>query len=52
MNLSIKDCNGENDYCSQFTLRTYQKKGNRPSSRPPSPEIAIPLYENSLLKWN
>ena len=51
MNLSVKDIDGEIIVVSQFTIQASTKKGNRPSYINASkPEIAIPLYENFLLK--
>lgn len=51
MNLSLKDTDGEMIIVSQFTLHALTKKGNRPSYiKAAKPEIAIPLYENFVLK--
>ena len=51
MNLSLKDIDGEMIIVSQFTLHALTKKGNRPSYiKAAKPEIAIPLYENFVLK--
>ena len=51
MNLSLKDTDGDLLLVSQFTLHALTKKGNRPSYiRASKPEIAIPLYEEMILK--
>lgn len=51
MNLSVKEVSGELIVVSQFTLHASTKKGNRPSySKASRPEIAIPLYEDFILK--
>jgi D-tyrosyl-tRNA(Tyr) deacylase len=51
MNLSLKDIDGEMIIVSQFTLHALTKKGNRPSYvKAAKPKIAIPLYENFVLK--
>ena len=51
MNLSLKDTDGDILVVSQFTLHALTKKGNRPSYiRASKPDIAIPLYEQMILK--
>ena len=51
MNNSVIDVNGEIIIVSQFTLHAKTKKGNRPSFiTAAKPEIAIPLYEEFILK--
>jgi len=51
MNRSLIDINAELLVISQFTLHASTKKGNRPSYiLAAKPEIAIPLYNNFLLK--
>ena len=51
MNLNIKEAGGAMLIISQFTLHASTKKGNRPSFiRAARPEIAIPLYENFILR--
>ena len=51
MNLSLKDTDGDILLVSQFTLHALTKKGNRPSYiRASKPDIAIPLYEEMILK--
>ena len=51
MNLSLKDTDGDILLVSQFTLHALTKKGNRPSYIHASkPDIAIPLYEEMILK--
>ena len=51
MNNSVIDVDGEIIIVSQFTLHAKTKKGNRPSFiTAAKPEIAIPLYEEFILK--
>ncbi len=51
MNLSVNEIGGEILLISQFTLHASTQKGNRPSYiRAARPEIAIPLYEEFILK--
>ena len=51
MNVSVKETGGEILLISQFTLHASTKKGNRPSYiRASKPEIAIPLYEKTVLQ--
>ena len=51
MNLSLKDTDGDLLLVSQFTLHALTRKGNRPSYiRASKPDIAIPLYEEMILK--
>lgn len=51
MNLSVKDTDGDIIIVSQFTLHASTKKGNRPSYiKAAKPEIAIPMYENFIIK--
>ena len=53
MNLSVLDINGEVLIISQFTLHAKTKKGNRPSFiHAARPEIAIPLYESFIAKFD
>ena len=52
MNNSVIDVNGEIIIVSQFTLHAKTKKGNRPSFiTAAKPDIAIPLYEEFILKF-
>jgi D-tyrosyl-tRNA(Tyr) deacylase len=49
MNLDISNIKGSVLVISQFTLYASVKKGNRPSFvRSSSPEVAIPLYEQTI----
>ena len=51
MNRSVQDVQGDILLISQFTLFASTKKGNRPSySRSAPPEIAVPLYEQFILR--
>ncbi|MCP5556587.1 MAG: D-tyrosyl-tRNA(Tyr) deacylase [Verrucomicrobiaceae bacterium] len=51
MNLSLKEIDGRVLVISQFTLHASTKKGNRPGfTRAARPEVAVPLYEDFLLK--
>lgn len=51
MNLDISAINGNILLISQFTLHASTKKGNRPSFiEAARPEIAIPLYEKTILQ--
>jgi len=51
MNRSVQEVQGEILLISQFTLFASTKKGNRPSySRSARPEIAIPLYEQFIVR--
>jgi D-aminoacyl-tRNA deacylase len=51
MNRSVQEVGGDILLVSQFTLFASTKKGNRPSySRSARPEIAIPLYEQFLVR--
>lgn len=52
MNISVKDMQGDVIVVSQFTLHASTKKGNRPSYiKASKPDIAIPLYENFIKKF-
>jgi D-aminoacyl-tRNA deacylase len=51
MNRSVQEVQGEILLISQFTLFASTKKGNRPSySRSAKPEIALPLYEQFIVR--
>jgi D-tyrosyl-tRNA(Tyr) deacylase len=51
MNLSVKETGGDILLVSQFTLHASTKKGNRPSYiRASKPEVAIPMYENMIVR--
>ena len=51
MNKSVLETGGGILVISQFTLHASTKKGNRPSYiRASKPEIAVPLYEQFLVK--
>jgi D-tyrosyl-tRNA(Tyr) deacylase len=51
MNKSLQDVDGNILLISQFTLFAATKKGNRPGfTRAARPELAIPLYEEMILK--
>jgi D-aminoacyl-tRNA deacylase len=51
MNRSVQEVQGGILLISQFTLFASTKKGNRPSySRSARPEIAVPLYEQFVLR--
>lgn len=51
MNLDLTAINGDILLISQFTLHASTKKGNRPSFiESARPEIAIPLYEKTILQ--
>ncbi|MEA5459794.1 D-aminoacyl-tRNA deacylase [Arcicella sp. LKC2W] len=51
MNLDLTAINGDILLISQFTLHASTKKGNRPSFiEAARPEIAIPLYEKTILQ--
>ena len=51
MNLDLSAINGDILLISQFTLHASTKKGNRPSFiEAARPEIAIPLYEKTILQ--
>ncbi|MET4082460.1 D-tyrosyl-tRNA(Tyr) deacylase [Pedobacter sp. UYP30] len=51
MNKALTDVDGNILLISQFTLFAATKKGNRPGfNRAAKPEIAIPLYEQMILK--
>jgi D-aminoacyl-tRNA deacylase len=51
MNCSVQENGGSILLISQFTLLASTKKGNRPSySRSARPEIAIPLYEEFIIR--
>ncbi len=51
VNRSVQDVQGEILLISQFTLFASTKKGNRPSfSRSARPEVAVPLYEQFVIR--
>ncbi len=51
MNRSVREIGGDILLISQFTLFASTKKGNRPSySRAAKPDLAVPLYEQFILK--
>lgn len=51
MNRSVQDAQGGILLVSQFTLFASTRKGNRPSySRSARPEIAVPLYQQFILR--
>jgi len=51
MNRSVQEIQGDILLISQFTLFASTKKGNRPSySRSARPEIAIPIYEQFIVR--
>lgn len=51
MNRSVQDAQGSILLVSQFTLFASTRKGNRPSySRSARPEIAVPLYQQFILR--
>lgn len=52
MNVSLLDAGADVIVVSQFTLHAATKKGNRPSYiKAAKPEIAIPIYENFIAKF-
>ena len=52
MNVSLLDAGADVIVVSQFTLHAATKKGNRPSYiKAAKPEIAIPIYENFITKF-
>lgn len=53
MNRSVLEVEGDILLISQFTLHASTKKGNRPSYiKAAKPEVAIPLYEATILQLN
>ncbi|WP_158975672.1 D-aminoacyl-tRNA deacylase [Cellulophaga sp. L1A9] len=51
MNRSLLEVEGDALVVSQFTLHAATKKGNRPSyTKAARPEVAVPLYEQFILK--